>query len=441
MRRALLVLIVLALVAAGALWVANRPGTLSIAAGELGLDAPLWLAALALAVLLIAVALLVRLLSLVGGWLSRRRLKRALRVRSAGDEALLLAFEALAAGDGPAALKSGAKARKLLGDTPLTLMLTGYAARATGQVELAENSFRRLAEREGAGALLGHRGLAQLAVERGRQSEAVESARAALCLRPNAGWAQAIAFSESVRRHDWQGALRLLPESHGDAETAMRRAALLLAAAAEQKDPRAALELEQQAAATAPSLAPAHVALVRRLRAVGNRRAAERALETGLAKAPHPTLAALALDGAEGEPATARAQRVAALAGKVGGAELALVAARAALEAGAWADARRWIERARAGGLEDRRLHVLLAELAEREFAGTERAHAEAETHWREAATAPPEPAWSCTACGASQPEWTAACTNCGTVGALRWGEAGVPATSRLALPAPIPGL
>ena len=64
----------------------------------------------------------------------------------------------------------------------------------------------------------------------------------------------------------------------------------------------------------------------------------------------------------------------------------------------------------------------------------------EAEAHWRDAATAPAEPVWTCPACGASQPEWTPACTNCASVGSLRWGETAA-ITPRTALPAPIPGL
>ncbi|WP_439579968.1 heme biosynthesis HemY N-terminal domain-containing protein [Elioraea sp.] len=440
MRRALVVLLVLALAAAAALWIADRPGTVALSVADLAVEAPLWLVGLGLALLLIVFSGLVWLLARLRGWLQRRRLKRALRHRDDGDAAVVAALEALAAGDGPAALKNGRRARKLLGDTPLTLLLTGHAARAAGEIETAEQSFRSLAGRKGAGAFLGHRGLAQLAVERGSQGEAVEAAKAALSLRPNAGWAQAIAFGDSVRHHDWQGALRLLPEARGDSETGYRRAALLLAAAGEETDATAAQRLEEEAVSAAPGLAPAHAALVRRLRAAERTRAADKALERGLAAASHPVLAALAVEASPGEPKGSRARRVASLAGQVGGAEMALAAARAALEAEQWAEARRWVERGRAGGLEDRRLHVLLAELAEREFAGTERARIEAEAHWRDAATAPAEPVWTCTACGATQPEWTPACTNCGTVGSLRWGEAAAIAP-RLALPAPIPGL
>lgn len=439
MRRALLVLTVLAAVAAATLWIAERPGTVTLTAAELSIEAPLWLAGLALLLLLLVAGGAVWLLTRLRGWWRGRRLRRALRQREAGDVAVIAALEALAAGDSAAALRNGRRARQLLGETPLTLLLTGYAARAAGEFETAERSFRALTARPG-GAFLGHRALAQLAVERGAVGEAAAAAKAALALRPNAAWAQAIAFADAVRQQDWQGALRLLPAGRGDAEAGHRRAALLLAAAAAETDPAAALRLEEEAVAAAPALAPAHAALVRRLRAAGKTRAAEKALERGLALAPHPLLAALALEPAPGEPTASRARRVAALAAQVGGAEMALAAARAALEAEQWGEARRWLDRARAGGIEDRRLHALLAELAEGEFAGTDRARAEAEAHWRDAATAPPEPVWSCTACGADQPDWSPCCARCGTAGSLRWGS--VPAiASPAALPAPIPGL
>ncbi|MCS6854537.1 MAG: hypothetical protein NZ523_07255 [Elioraea sp.] len=440
MRRALFILIVLALVAAATLWVANRPASVTITAGDVLIEIPLWLAALAFAVSLLVVAVLVRLYAGMRSWLARRRLKRALSRRDEGDEAMVAAFAALAAGDGAAALKYGEKARRLLGDTPLTLMLAGYAARAAGRVEAAETTFRLLAEQDGAAAVLGQRGIAQIALERGNRAVAAEAARAALAYQPNAAWAQSLAFEDAVRRGEWQAALRLLPPAESGSEAGLRRAALLLAAAAAETEARAALRLEQQAAALAPSLAPTHAAVVRRLRAMGNARAAERALKEGLAKAPHPMLAALALEGPASETKAARAKRLSLLASEAGGAEMALAAAQAALEAEEWAEARRWAERARAGGVEDRRLHALLAKVAEGEFAGTERAHAEAEAHWRDAASAPEPPEWACTVCGASQPEWSHLCGSCGSVGSLRWGEARA-ASPQLLLPAPLPGL
>lgn len=440
MRRALVILIVLGLVAAGTLWVGARPASVAVAAGDVMIDIPLWLAALAFAVSLFVVGLIVRVYAGIRSQLARRRLKRALRRRDEGDEAMVSAFAALAAGDGAAALKHGEKARRVLGDTPLTLMLSGYAARAAGRVEAAETTFRLLAEQEGAAAALGQRGIAQLAVERGNRAVAADAARAALVHQPNAAWAKSFAFEDSVRRRDWQAALRLLPLAESGTEEAIRRAALLLAAAAEENEPRAALRLEQQAVALAPALAPAHAAVVRRLRAEGHTRAAERALREGLCKAPHPMLAGLALEGPVGESKAGRAKRVATLAGEVGGAEMALAAAQAALEAEDWAEARRWTERARAAGVVDRRLHALLAKIAEGEFAGSERAHVEAEAHWREAASAPEPPEWVCGNCGASHAEWSHVCSSCGAVGSLRWGEARA-TTPQLLLPAPLPGL
>ncbi len=440
MRRALFILIALGLVAAGTLWVAARPASLTVAAGDLVIESPLWLAALAFAVSLFMVGLIVRLYAEIRSQLARRRLKRALRRRDEGEEAMVSAFAALAAGDGMAALKHGEKARRLLGDTPLTLMLAGYAARAAGRVQAAETTFRLLAEQKGAAAALGQRGIAQLAVERGNHAVAADAARAALVYQPNAAWAKSFAFEDSVRRRDWQAALALLPPAESGSDEAIRRAALLLAAAKEETEPRAALRLEQQAAALAPALAPAHAAVVRRLRAQGHVRAAERALKEGLAKAPHPMLAALALEGPANESKAGRAKRVATLASDVGGAEMALAAAQAALEAEDWAEARRWAERARAAGVMDRRLHALLAKIAEGEFAGSERAHAEAEAHWRDAASAPEPPEWTCRNCGASHGEWSHVCSSCGAAGSLRWGEARATAP-QLLLPAPLPGL
>jgi len=89
-----------------------------------------------------------------------------------------------------------------------------------------------------------------------------------------------------------------------------------------------------------------------------------------------------------------------------------LVLARAALTAGLTGEARRHAEAARAAGLDQRRLWMLLAEIEGENEAGGQAL--------RQALVAAPDPTWRCTACHAAQTTWQPACPACGTVGGLR---------------------
>ncbi|MGC8468818.1 MAG: hypothetical protein ACP5NI_02825, partial [Acetobacteraceae bacterium] len=82
-------------------------------------------------------------------------------------------------------------------------------------------------------------------------------------------------------------------------------------------------------------------------------------------------------------------------------------------------EARRHAEAA-AGGLDQRRVWMLLAEIAEAEAPEGSGAAASLAA-LRRAATAAPDPAWRCGVCGAEHASWHAACTNCGEAGSLNW--------------------
>ena len=83
-------------------------------------------------------------------------------------------------------------------------------------------------------------------------------------------------------------------------------------------------------------------------------------------------------------------------------------------------EAHRHVDAAREGGLDQRRTHLLLADIAEAE--GNEPAQRDA---LRSAAMASPDPAWRCEACGTALGGWHPACPACHTAGRVRWGVAG----------------
>jgi HemY protein len=444
MRLALRILLPAILAVALALWLRTVPGAFSFQVADIAVEAPIWVGGLAVLALLVLLVIVMRLLSGFRVGRARRAAAKAMRRRDEGDAAVVSALAALAAGDGAGALSSIGRAKKRLGDTPLTLLVSGHAARALKDERGAKAAFERLSVVGPPGAFLGYRGLATLALEGGNKDDAAAAGRLALAMRPEAAWAKALVFDAAARAGDWAGALALLPKARKGTEEAARRAVLLLGAAEEEPDPKAALKLVEEAVELAPDLAPAHAARVKLLALKGERRRANQALERGIMAAAHPLLTALALEPRPGEDAAARARRVEALAGYAGqSGEAELMAADAAREAGLWAKARRHAQRAREAGCDDRRVFTLLAAVATAEHGDSEAGRAEAALHLREAAAAPQEPGWWCAACGTRHEAWAPVCPSCGAVATLRWGTsraaAGAQPTALLA--APMPGL
>jgi HemY protein len=355
------------------------------------------------------------------------------------------ALVALAAGDAPAARNEAVRARRLLGDTAQTLLLTAEAARLAERQPEAEAAFRLLAARRDA-AFLGLRGQFRLALARQDFPAAATLAAAAEAARPGGSWLRTERERLAVRTGDWSGALAL-------ANSNSPKAALATAASNASQDPASALKLAQVAWKADPGLAPAALAYATRLRAAGKERRAQSVIRRSWVLAPHPDLAAFALSqpGALGNsatlvksgvqssppsspPSSALAQRLALAqpgsAAQSGDAlkqyraaqhltkgnpdhiESRLLLARCALTAGLTGEARRQAEAARATGLDQRRLWLLLAEIEGDSDAGRDAL--------RHALVAEPDPIWRCTSCHAAQATWQPVCPVCGTVGGLR---------------------
>ena len=98
--------------------------------------------------------------------------------------------------------------------------------------------------------------------------------------------------------------------------------------------------------------------------------------------------------------------------------------AQTALDAGLLKAARSHAEAALAAGLNQQRLWLLIAAIAEQE--GNPDAARDA---LRRVAHADPDPHWRCEACGQVHADWHPACSNCSTVGRITWGNAASPGT------------
>jgi HemY protein len=99
-----------------------------------------------------------------------------------------------------------------------------------------------------------------------------------------------------------------------------------------------------------------------------------------------------------------------------------LLLGRVSLQAGLIDDALNHAEAAERNGMRQRRIYMLLADIAD--AGGQDAAHQDAHREaLRRASTAEPDPAWVCEACGITHPAWSPACPNCHAAGTVRWGQ------------------
>ena len=386
--------------------VAGLPGmvsaTISGTTIEAGTPVALVLLTLLFLVLYIAIRLLVGLVRLP----RRMRRRRVRRNRERGDAAVSRALVALAASDAGAAQREAGRSRRMLGDTPLTLLLAAQANRQAGQEEEAGAVFRQLAGRKDS-AFLGLRGLLRQATAREDWPAAAELARQAEAVSPGAQWLQEERKVLALRTGQWADALRL---SGPDTQ-----AVLAVAAANTEQDRSAGMRLAKQAWTADPALAPAAVAYASRLRAAGKDSAAVDVLRRSWAKQPHPDIAVEYMVGLSDKLARLKAANGLAQQ-NANHPESHLLQAKAALDAGMTKEARRHIEAIRAAGLNQRRVWVLLADIADQD------GHAgEAQEALRHVAAADPDPVWRCVACGTTHDAWQPVCSACGTPGKIAW--------------------
>ncbi len=405
-----------ALCVAGAWWVAGLPGTVSanIAGTTIETSTPVALTLatvlfLVLYVLLRTIAALVRIPRVA-------RHRRHMGNRKRGDAAVTRTLVALAANDVSLARREAERSRRLLGETPLTLLMTAQAERQAGREDAAADVYKKLAAR-GDGKLLGLRGLLRQAMAQEDWAAASALAKQAEASHPGAAWLRTERRHLALRTGQYAEALRLSPPLGKGAKTHDRgmRAALGVAAADAETDPAAALKLAQQAWEAEPSLAPAAVAYATRLLKAGKERQATDTLRRAWALLPHPDVAEAYLAPALG--ATARYRRAPGLiSANAAHPASALLLAQTALEADLVADAKRHVRTAQQAGLADKRLYALLADIAHAE--GDASAEQDA---LRRGAQAAPEPHWQCEACGTQHSGWQAVCSACGTPGQVRW--------------------
>jgi HemY protein len=424
MRRVIFVLLTVCIVVAVAWVIYSLPGTVSADIGPYSFTAASPVAALAVIVLFGGVYFLLRLIGFLVFMPRRLRRWRASRNRRFGDIAVTRALVALAAGDTGDARREAGRSRRLLGDTAQTLLLAAEAGRLAGREDEAEAAFRQLSVQPDA-AFLGFRGLLRQAMERENWAEASALARQAEAAHPAAVWLRKERAALAVRTGNWVDALHL-------ADADAPKAALAAAAAAQATNSVQGIRLAREAWKEDRALPAAALAYAAKLRADGRENRAQGILRESWQAAPHPDIAASFMatlpDGSSRYAAAKRLTK-----GNPREVESRMVLARTALEAGEFDDARFHAEAARAAGLNQHRLWVLLADIAEAMGGDTEAGRIAQRDALRHSTIADPDPTWRCSVCNTPSAAWQPVCPACAKVGTLHWGVGPVSVSGSIA--------
>lgn len=313
--RLILVLLVLATLIGGFVWLAGRAGTVTWADGTttVEMDAAVAVAALLLAA--VAVWLVWSLLLWLWRIPGRMAKAGAESSRRKGLEALGATLAAFDAEDIPEARKQAQRALGYTADLPGAKLLAARAAAAADDAAGAERLFNELVEDPTFG-VAARRGLAELALRRGNGAAAISHAEAALTASRRASWPARFLFERRVADADWDGALAALDDGEKravmDKTVAARSRAVVLAAAARRAEVRGergtALDLATRAAKLAPGFAPAVVMAARLSLMAGKAWQAASLIESAWERAPHPALAIAYRDLKDGETENARAR-------------------------------------------------------------------------------------------------------------------------------------
>ena len=440
MIRWLVWLALLAVLAAGAAWLADQPGAVALNWSGWRVETSLAVMAFAVAILAFVLAAVLRLLGATRRMPKRVRHARRARRRERGYRALTQGMVAVAAGDADEAHRHARRADALLHDPPLTLLLSAQAAQLGGDADAAKRYFTAMLDRPET-AFLGLRGLLMQAERDGDRDEARRLIERAYALRPDTAWVLEALHADRIREGRWRealtaaeraGKLRKGATAQLSANTASLHLALAHEARADGENARAQV-FAKRAMRAAPNFLPAVLLRAEMLAAGGRKRAARRLVRDAWAVTPHPDLARLAarLDGADALSRERAIERLVAADPERRESRLAL--AEAALEAKLWGVARAQLS-ALAKDTPSAHVCRLMARLEAEDGGDTS-----AERAWLlRAATAPADPAWGCGTCGATALDWAPKCPNCAAFGTLAWGQAG-PAGAALAKPQPAP--
>ncbi|MGH6703457.1 MAG: heme biosynthesis protein HemY [Bradyrhizobium sp.] len=420
MFRIILFLVLIALAAAGAAWVADQTGDVTLSWGGWRVVTTLPVFVFAFGVAAIAATLAWTLLRTVWRMPDRIRRGRHARRQARGRHAITQGLLAIGQGDSTAARAHAEVARRHAAHDPLALLLHAQSAQLDGDRAGARRAFRAMAEREDT-RLLGLRGLFIEAQRADDPVAAVMIAEEALKLAPSSTWASHAVLGFRCARGDWNGALAILDNNLAagliQKPAYRRQRGVLLTARAlelEHVDRDRSRDSVMEAVKLAPTLIPAAVLASKYDSEAHQVRRAMRMVEAAWLTQPHPDLADAYAHVRLGDSARQRLVRVETLAAKSPGhLEGALAIARAAIDASEFARAREAL--APFVDAPTQRVAVLMAEIERLEHGDSGRARA-----WTlRAVRGAHDPAW--TADGYVSDRWRPVSPVSGRLDAFQW--------------------
>jgi HemY protein len=420
MVRIILFLVLIALAAVGAAWVADQTGDVTLSWGGWRIVTTLPVFALALGVIIAASVLAWSFLRAL--WRTPERIRRSRRERrqARGRHAITHGLLAIGHGDSAAARGHAEIARRHAARDPLALLLHAQSAQLDGDREGAQRAFRAMAEREDT-RLLGLRGLFIEAQRADDPLAAVMIAKEALKLAPASTWASHAVLGFLCAKSDWSGALTILDNNLAsgliDKAAYRRQRGVLLTARAlelENVDRDLSRDSVMEAVKLAPTLVPAAVLASKYESEAHQVRRSMRIVETAWLAHPHPDLADAYAHVKLGDSARQRLVRIETLAAKASGhIESALALARAAIDASEFARAREAL--APFTAVPTQRVAMLMAEIERTEHGDSGRARA-----WTlRAVRALHDPVW--TADGYVSDKWKPVSPVSGRLDAFQW--------------------
>ncbi len=420
MIRIILFLLLIALAATGAAWVADQGG--EVVLSWAGWRVETTLPVLALAVGIIVVVAMMAWSVLRALWRTPDHIKRRRRERrhARGRQAITQGLLAIGHGDAAAARAHAEVARRHAAQDPLALLLHAQSAQLDGDRDGAQRAFRAMAERADT-RLLGLRGLFVEAQRADDPVAAVVIAEEALKLAPSSTWASHAVLGYRCAKGDWDGALSILDTNLSagliDKPTYRRQRGVLLTARAlelETVDRDKSRDTVMEAVKLAPTLVPAAVLASKFDSEAHQVRRSMRVIEAAWLAQPHPDLADAYAHVKLGDSARQRLVRIETLAAKAPGhIEGALAIARAAIDATEFARAREALAPFIAAPTQ--RVAMLMAEIERTEHGDSGRARA-----WTlRAVRALHDPVW--TADGYVSASWRPVSPVTGRLDAFQW--------------------
>src|SRR5437588_1409933 len=420
MIRIVLFLVLIALTAAGAAWVADQTGDVTLSWGGWRVATTLPVFALILGIVVVAAMFAWSILAALWRAPARMRHSRRERRHGRGRHAITQGLLGIGHGEAAPARQHADAARRHAGGDPLAMLLHAQSAQLDGDREGAQRAFRAMAEREDT-RLLGLRGLFIEAQRADDPVAAVMIAEEALKLAPSSSWASHAVLGFCCAKGDWSGALSILDNNQSagliDKATYRRQRGVLLTARAlelEKVDRDLSRESVMEAVKLAPTLVPSAVLASKYESEAHQVRRSMRLVETAWVAQPHPDLADAYAHVKLGDSARQRLVRVETLAAKAPGhIEGALAIARAAIDASEFARAREVLAPFVAAPTQ--RVALLMAEIERTEHGDSGRARA-----WTlRAVRARHDPVW--TADGYVSDRWRPVSPVTGRLDAFQW--------------------